>query len=67
MGFFRCVSKPIKRFFFYYADLVADKQTVNVVEKYTKKFTKKRIKLILDNESTQTSNVPGLNIFLINL
>ena len=67
MGFFRCVSKPIKRFFFYYADLVAEKWTTIVVQKYTKKFTKKRIKLNLDNEPTQTSNVPGLNIFLINL
>lgn len=45
MGFFRCISKLIKRFFFYYADLVADKWSNNVVEKYTKKFTKKRIKL----------------------
>ena len=67
MGFFRCISKPIKRFLFYYADLVADKWANNVVEKYTKKFTKKRIKLNIDNELTQTSDVPGLNIFLINL
>ena len=67
MGFFRCVSKPIKRFLFSCADSVADNWKVIVVEKYTKKFTNKRIKLNLDNELTQTSDVPGLNIFLANL
>ena len=35
--------------------------------KYTNKFIKKRIKLNLDNDLTQTTDIPGLNNFLINL
>ena len=67
MGFFRFLSKPIKRFYFYYADKVADKWSLIVRQKYTNKFIKKRIKLNLDNELVPTSDIPGLNIFLINL
>ena len=67
MGYFRCLSKPIKRFLFYYADKVANEWALIVVEKYTNKFIKKRIKLNLDNELTQTTDIPGLNNFLINL
>ena len=67
MGCFRFLSKPIKRFYFYYADKVAEKWSSIVRQKYTNKFIKKRIKLNLDNELVPTSDIPGLNIFLINL
>ena len=32
MGYFRCLSKPIKRFLFYYADKVANEWALIVVE-----------------------------------
>lgn len=70
MGICRFISKPIKRFYFYYADKVADKWSLIVREKYKSKYIKKRIKLNLDNEVFETSNVsnvPGLNTFLYNL
>lgn len=70
MGICRFISKPIKRFYFYYADTVADKWSLTVREKYKNKYIKKRIKLELDNELSETSdvsNVPGLNTFLHNL
>ena len=56
-----------KTFSLYYADKVANEWALIVVEKYTNKFIKKRIKLNLDNELTQTTDIPGLNNFLINL
>ena len=71
MGRFRFISKPIKRFYFYYADRVADQWSIIVMKKYTNKYIKKRIKLGLDNEEIietfNLSNVPGLDEFLNNL
>ena len=43
MGYFRFLFKPIKRFYFYYADKVAEKWSSIVREKYTKKFIRKTL------------------------
>ena len=70
MGICRCISKPIKRFYFNYADKVANKWSLIVKQKYKNKYIKKRIKLQLDNEIIETSdinNVSGLDLFLSNL
>ena len=49
MGKCRCISKPIKRFCFSYADKIADKWCLIVIKKYTHKYINKRNKLGLDN------------------
>ena len=73
MGKCRCISKPIKRFCFSYADKIADKWCLIVIKKYTHKYINKRNKLGLDNniydltERIEPSNVPGLNDFVNNL
>ena len=70
MGICRCISKPIKRFYFYYADQVADNWSLIVREKYKNKYIKKRIKLGIDNQESETYdifNIPGLDNFLYNL
>ena len=45
MGYFRCLSKPCKRFYFSHADKIADKWIVIVSDKYVLKYIKKLNKL----------------------
>ncbi len=72
MGRFRCLSKPFKRFYFNYADQVADKWSIIVVNKYRNKYINKRKKLGIDNENKITENedcliIPGLDDFIFQL
>ena len=72
MGRFRFLSKPCKRYFFYYADKVANQWFLIVVNKYKLKYINKRKKIGLDNEAEiretkDSSTIPGLDDFLIEL
>ena len=72
MGRFRFLSKPCKRYFFYYADKVANQWFFIVVNKYKLKYINKRKKIGLDNEAEiretkDSSTIPGLDDFLIEL
>ena len=73
MGYFRCLSKPIKRYFFAYADKVTQKFIIIVSNKYTLKYINKLNKLNnnpITNElidSSQYYTIPGLVKFVNDL
>ena len=62
MGRCRCLSKPIKRYFFKYADNISKKWEKKVIYKYTEKYINKLNKLN-NNIVFDESNAPGLNEF----
>jgi hypothetical protein len=52
MGYFRCLSKPCKRFYFSHADKIADKWIVIVSDKYVQKYINK-----LNKNHRETNNI----------
>lgn len=72
MGYFRCLSKSTKRFFFAYADKVSQKWMKNTYEKYTLKYINKINKLndcdvVKSFYINQYHTIPGLLLFKNNL
>ena len=64
MGRCRCLSKPIKRFFFAYADKISEKWIIIVSRKYTLKYINKLNKLNYELDSSQYHHNYGLNLLL---
>ena len=67
MGRCRCLSKPIKRFFFAYADKISEKWILIVSRKYTLKYINKLNKLNYELDSSQYHHNYGLIKYTNNL
>ena len=66
MGRFKCLSKPIKRIFFAYANTISDKWIKIVSNKYIFKYINKINKINRKNNINNNYNIEIFNLKLIN-